>query len=75
MVINATATGLQAFLSATQRIQVSATKIARANIDGSPADLIAPLIELKVAEQQILAAAKIIETEKKQVGILLDLLT
>ncbi len=74
MEMSATASGIQSFLNAKERIQDSATQIARSVVDGSPGDLIEPLIDLKVAEQQAGAAAKIIEVENKQVGTLLDLL-
>ena len=66
--------GVQAFLNASQRVQESATKIAQSSIEGSTADLVSPLVELKVAEQQAGAAAKVIEAESTQIGTLLDVL-
>ncbi len=71
---SATTSGIQVFLNAKERIEASASKIARSSIEGSPDDLIPALVDLKVAEQQASAGAKIIEVENKQVGTLLDLL-
>jgi len=72
MAINPVASGIQTFLSANQRIHESASEIARSSVNGTGANLVEPIIELKVAEQQALAAAKIIEVEKSQIGTLLD---
>ncbi len=69
------ASGVQAYLGATQRIQESANEIANSSVNGTTADLVEPLIELKVAEQQAVAATKIIEVAKSQVGTLLDVLS
>jgi len=66
--------GLQVFQQARRRIAESSSTIANSVIDGSPEDLAPALIDLKVAEQQAAAGAKIIEVESKQVGTLLDLL-
>jgi len=74
MAINPVASGIQTFLSANQRIQESASEIARSAINGADANLVEPIIDLKVAEQQALAATKIIEVEKSQIGTLLDVL-
>jgi len=74
MAINPVASGIQTFLSANQRIQESAYEIARSAINGADANLVEPIIDLKVAEQQALAAIKIIEVEKSQIGTLLDVL-
>ncbi len=74
MTINPIASGVKIFTDATQRIQTSATEIAQSSINGKGADLVEPLIELKVAEQQAVAATKIIETKINQVGTLLDVL-
>ncbi len=74
MAINPVASGIQTFLSASQRIQESAAEIAQSSVKGVDANLVEPLIELKVAEQQAVAATKIIEVEKSQVGTLLDVL-
>jgi len=68
------ASGIQTFLGASQRVQESANTIARNSVNGSPADMVEPLVDLKVAEQQAGAAARIIEVESAQVGTLLDLL-
>ncbi len=74
MAINPVASGIQTFLSANQRIQESASEIAQSSVNGADTNLVEPLIELKVAEQQAVAATKIIEVEKSQVGTLLDAL-
>jgi len=74
MAINPVASGVQAFLGASQRIEESADKIAQSSDKGADANLAEPLIELKVAEQQAIAATKIIEAENNTVGTLLDVL-
>ena len=74
MEISSTSSGIQTFLNASQRVQDSATRIANSVINGSPADIVTPLVDLKVAEQQAGAAAKIIEAEQKIVGTLFDIL-
>lgn len=74
MVTSPINSGIQAFTIATERVQNSANQIAKSVIKGSPADLVKPLIDLKVAEQQAVAAAKVIQVEKNQVGTLLDIL-
>jgi len=74
MEISPTSSGIQTFLNASQKVQESAAKIARSSIEGSTANLVEPLVDLKVAEQQAGAAAKIIEVEGKQVGTLLDMM-
>lgn len=66
--------GIQAFSNAVQRAQTSATQIAQNSTKGSSADLLAPLIDLKVAEQQATTAAKVIQAGNAQVGTLLDML-
>ncbi len=67
-------TGIQAFSNALNRAHDSANKIAQSSISGSSADLVAPLIDLKVAEQQATAAATVIQAENAQVGTLFDIL-
>ncbi|MCP4413676.1 MAG: hypothetical protein GY808_14040 [Gammaproteobacteria bacterium] len=74
MVINPVASGIQTFLSANQRIQESASEIAKSSDNGVNTNLVEPIIELKVAEQQAVPATKIIEVEKSQIGTLLDVL-
>lgn len=61
-------------MNASQRIQETSSRIADNTAKGSFDGLITELVELKVAEQQAGAAAKIIEAENKQVGTLLDIL-
>ncbi len=75
MTVNPITTGVQAYTSAVQRAQNSATEIAQSSLNGNHADLAGPLVELKAAEQQASAAAKIIEVEKSQIGTLLDVLS
>jgi hypothetical protein len=71
---SATTSGIQAFLTASERVQESATQIANSIKDGSISDLINPIVDLKIAEQQAGAAAKIIAAENNQIGTLLDLI-
>ena len=75
MEINSLASGVSVLQNAEQRVQQSASQIASATTSqGSTTDLVKPIIELKVAEQQAQAGAKIIEAEGKTVGTILDLL-
>jgi hypothetical protein len=73
MTISAVNSGIQSFLQAQQRLSTSAEQIASASISESgPQALVEPLIDLRVAEQQALASVKIIETEQRILGALLD---
>ena len=74
METNPISSGVQTFLNANQKIQDSAAQIAKSSENDSSTDLVAPLIELKEAEQQAKAALKIIEAENSQVATLLDVL-
>ena len=74
MEAGAISTAVRAFMNAKQSVQDSAQEIALSSINGSPSDMISPLIELKVAEQQAMAAAKIISAENNRIGSLLDIL-
>ena len=73
MTISAVNSGIQSFLQAQQRLSTSAGQIASASISESGSQaLVEPLIDLRVAEQQALASVKIIETEQRILGALLD---
>lgn len=73
MTISVVNSGIQSFLQAQQRLATSAEEIASASVAKSgPQSLVEPLIDLRVAEQQALASAKIIETEQTIIGALLD---
>jgi hypothetical protein len=75
MEINSLASGVSVLQNAQQTVQQSASQIASATTSqGTTSDLTKPIIELKAAEQQAQAGAKIIEVEGKTVGTLLDLL-
>lgn len=73
MSINPTTAGIQAFLAAQQRLNVSATKIAEASIQNNVASITEPLLDLTLAEQQAKAAARVIETENDTLGALLNI--
>ena len=74
MDISPVASGIQTFLQAQQRIADSAQRIASVPIsEAGPQSLVEPLIDLRVAEQQALAGAKIIEVERNTIGTLLDI--
>ena len=74
MAISPVASGIQTFLQAQQRIADSASRIATASVsEAGPQSLVEPLIDLRVAEQQALAGAKIIEVEQRTIGSLLDI--
>ena len=74
MTISAVNSGIQSFLQAQQRLNESAVQIASASVSESgPQSLIEPLVDLRVAEQQALASAKIIEVEQNTIGALLDI--
>ena len=75
METNSLASGVSVLQNARQRVQESASEIASITTNQGPtSDLVKPLIELKVAEQQAQAGVKIIEVEGKVVGTLLNLL-
>ena len=75
MEINSAATsGIQTFLNASERVQSSATQIASSIKNGETSDLVKPIVDLKIAEQQAGAAVKIIQAESNQIGSLLDLI-
>ncbi|MFT5521895.1 MAG: hypothetical protein ACI9IA_002501 [Enterobacterales bacterium] len=75
MEINSLASGISVLQNAQQKAQQSASQIATATTSqGTTSDLVKPLVELKVAEQQAQAGVKIIEAEGKAVGTILDLL-
>ena len=78
MEINSLASGVAVLQNAQQIAQDSASQIANITTQGttqsSTSDLTKPIVELKVAEQQAQAGAKIIEVEGKTVGTILDLL-
>lgn len=74
MTISAVNSGIQSFLQAQQRLANSAEQIASASVfEDGPQSLIEPLVDLRVAEQQALASAKIIEVESNIIGSLLDI--
>ena len=73
MSVNPIASGIQAFLAAQQRLNVSAQEIATASLKQGPGGIIEPLIDLRIAETQAKAAAKVIETENQLIGSLLDI--
>ena len=74
MAISPVASGIQTFLQAQQRIADSAQRIATASVsEAGPQSLVEPLIDLRVAEQQALAGARIIEVERDTIGTLLDI--
>ena len=76
MEINSLASGVSILQNADQRVQQAASDIATATTkgNGSSADLVTPVVELKVAAQQAEAGAKVIEVEGRRVGTLLNLL-
>jgi hypothetical protein len=74
MAITPLASGIQTFLQSQQRVADSASRIASASIsEAGPQSLVEPLIDLRVAEQQAQAGAKIIEVEQNMIGSLLDI--
>ncbi len=73
MTISAVSSGIQSFLQAQQRLSNSADQIANAVAESGPQSLIEPLIDLRVAEQQALASARVIEAEQNTIGALLDI--
>ena len=74
METSAIATAVRSFMNAKQSVQDSALQIATSSIEGSPSDLVTPIIELKIAENQALASAEVISAENKRIGSLLDIL-
>ncbi|RLA04927.1 MAG: hypothetical protein DRQ47_02455 [Gammaproteobacteria bacterium] len=74
MEVNASSSGIQTFLNASQQVQESAAQIAKSTANGSLEGTTEAIVDLKVAEQQAQAATKIIEAEGNQIGSLLDTL-
>ena len=74
MTISAVNSGIQSFLQAQQRLANSAEQIASASVfEDGPQSLIEPLVDLRVAEQQAQASAKVIQVEQDTIGALLDI--
>ncbi|HFB66174.1 MAG TPA: flagellar biosynthesis protein FlgE [Aeromonadales bacterium] len=67
--------GFQAFQSAQQRVADAADRIAKNGTteNSSLNDLASAVVDLKQGELQAQAAAKVIETENKTIGSLLDI--
>jgi hypothetical protein len=75
MEINSLASGTTVLQNAQKSAQQSASQIANSSTSqGTTSDLAKSVVDLKVAEQQAQAGAKIIELEGKTVGTILDLL-
>jgi len=74
MEVNASSSGIQTFLNASQQVQESAAQIAKSTANGSLEGTTEAIVDLKVAELQAQAATKIIEAEGNQIGSLLDTL-
>ncbi|MBT8448273.1 MAG: hypothetical protein KJO69_01200 [Gammaproteobacteria bacterium] len=73
MTVSPIASGIQAFMAAQQKLNVSAEKIAGATLSEGAGAVVEPLIDLRIAEQQAKAAARVIETENATIGSLLDI--
>lgn len=70
--------GIEGFQRATQRAAEASQQIAQAGLTETEStqpeqDLVKPVVELKQAEQQAAASAKVIETENRVLGSLLDI--
>jgi hypothetical protein len=65
--------GVEGFQRATQRAAEASQQIAQAGTTQPEQDLVKPVVELKQAEQQAAASAKVIETENNILGSLLDI--
>ncbi len=70
---SAFASGVQGLQRATQRADEAAFKIAQAGTTKPEQDVVEPLVELKQSELQASASAKVIETENRVLGSLLDI--
>lgn len=70
---SAFASGVEGFQRATQRAAEASEQIAQAGTTKPDQDLVKPLVELKQAEQQAGASAKVVETADKVLGSLLDI--
>jgi len=69
---SAFASGVQGLQRATQRADEASLKIAQATTTEPEQDLVEPLVELKQAELQASASAKVVETADRVLGSLLD---
>lgn len=65
--------GVQAVQSGLQQLNKNANDIARLNQPGNDVNLASTLVSNLSAEQQITAAAKVIETSHDTIGTLLDI--
>lgn len=69
---SAFASGVQGLQRATQRADEASFKIAQAGTTKPEQDVVEPLVELKQAELQASASAKVVETADRVLGSLLD---
>ncbi len=74
MQINGLSAALGGFQNAVNRAGEAAQEIASASTQKQGTqDLVEPLVELKVAERDAQANAKVIETENKILGSIIDI--
>ncbi|MCO7225708.1 hypothetical protein [Pleionea sp. CnH1-48] len=74
MQIDGLSTALGGFQNAVQRAGTAAQEIASANVEKQGTQsLVEPLVELQVAERDALANARVIETEQKVLGSIIDI--
>jgi len=67
--------GLQGLLDSQQRAQDAASRIVQAGTTGgSTQDIVEAVVDLKSAELEAKAAARVIETANRTVGSLIDVL-
>lgn len=72
MQISPLAAGVQGVLRANEMASDAASRIAQAGTTNPNQDLITPVVDLIRAESQAAASARVIETDQRMLGSLLD---
>lgn len=66
--------GLQGVRDGLVRAQDAATRIAGASVGGNLDQIVEAAVDLRAAQQQVQASARVIEAENNTVGRLIDIL-
>lgn len=66
-------TGIQGVQAGISRANQAAGEIARAGTTDQNGDLLTPIVNLKISEQQVKASAAVIKAADEMVGTLIDI--
>ncbi|MDT8438977.1 MAG: hypothetical protein RQ729_08230 [Wenzhouxiangellaceae bacterium] len=72
--INTLSVGAQGIQSGMQRLDAAAQRIAADPQSANPSSLATPMVEQKLATQQVQASAEVIQTADEMIGSLLDIM-